>query len=67
MGSRTSSKGGKGRPILGPKEHVCLARLNCKLMLMREAGQTGVGWKKGVLVHHSDPTRSHLVEKQSCF
>lgn len=34
---------------------------------MREAGQTGVGWKKGALVHHSDQTHSHLIEKRSCF
>lgn len=57
------------RHILAPKEDLCLEALclNCKLMLMREAGQMGVGWKKGELVHHSDQIHSHLIEKQSCF
>lgn len=70
MGSSTSSKEGKGTDTSQAWRKECALRtpsLNCKLMLMREAGQTGVGWKKGVLVHHSDQTQSHLIEKRSCF
>lgn len=70
MGSSTSSKGGKGTGTSQAWRNKCVLRtpsLNCKHMLMREAGQTGVGWKKGVLVHHSDQTHSHLIEQRSYF
>lgn len=70
MGSRTPSKGGKGTDPSWAWRNMCVLRapcLNFKLMLMREAGQTGGGGEKAVLVHHSDPTHSHLIEKWSCF
>lgn len=70
MGSSISTKGGKGMDPPQVWRSTCFLKapcLNCKLMLMREAAPAGVEWKKGVLVHHSDQTHTHLIEKRSCF